>query len=89
MKNQMLSSMLAGAIMLNAWAISIFFLRFWKKTRDPLFKWFAVAFLLLGIERIAITTAVEIHYRLYLLRLAAFLFIIFAIWKKNAKTSRP
>jgi hypothetical protein len=82
----MLKPMLAGAIMLNAWAISLFFLRFWKKTRDRLFVWFAIAFLLLGIERISIVWLPgESHFHVYLLRLAAFLLIIFAIWDKNQR----
>jgi hypothetical protein len=89
MDNQTLTSMLAGAIMLNAWAISVFFLRFWKKSRDPLFMWFAIAFLLLGLERIVVMTSVEVKFQVYLIRLTAFLLIIFGIWNKNAKRSRP
>lgn len=85
----MLKSMLAGAIMLNAWAIALFFVRFWKRTRDRLFGWFAVAFLLMGIERISIAClAGESHFHVYLIRLAAFLLIIFAIWDKNRRGRR-
>ena len=77
---------LAGAIMLNAWAIAVFFLRFWKKTGDRLFGWFAACFTLLGIERISIMSfPEEVHFRVYLIRLAAFLMIIFAILDKNRK----
>jgi hypothetical protein len=80
----MIKAMLSGAIMLNAWAISVFFLRFWKKTHDPLFAWFAVAFILLGIERISIVALPgEAYFHVYLIRLAAFLLIIFAIGQKN------
>ena len=86
----MLKPMLVGAIMLNAWAISLFFLRFWKRTRDRLFGWFAVAFLLMGIERIisAATLPGEAHFHVFLLRLAAFLMIIFAILDKNRRSSK-
>ncbi|HYG34460.1 MAG TPA: DUF5985 family protein, partial [Clostridia bacterium] len=45
---------LSGAIMLNAWAISLFFLRFWRNTGDRLFAFFASAFVLLGVERVSI-----------------------------------
>lgn len=85
----MIKAMLSGAIMLNAWAISLFFLRFWKKTRDRLFAWFAVAFILLGIERVT-TVALpgESHFHVYLIRLAAFLVIIFAILEKNRQRDR-
>lgn len=85
----MIKAMLAGAIMLNAWAISVFFMRFWKKTRDRLFAWFAVAFILLGIERATtIGFAGETHFHVYLIRLVAFLLIIFAIGEKNKKRLR-
>ncbi len=80
----MLQSMLAGAIMLNAWAIALFFLRFWKKTRDPLFGWFALAFLLLGTERVTMAVcSLGTHSLVYLIRLCAFLIIFWAIWDKN------
>ena len=83
----MIKSMLAGAIMLNAWAISVFFLRFWRKTNDRFFGWFAAAFILLGLERISMTiTPSEAHFHVYLIRLAAFLIIIFAILDKNRKS---
>ena len=49
---EMLKSMLAGAIMVSAWAISVFFFRFWRKTGDRLFGLFSASFLLLGLERI-------------------------------------
>jgi ABC-type transport system involved in cytochrome c biogenesis ATPase subunit len=76
--------MLAGAIMLNAWAIALFFLRFWKKTRDPLFGWFALAFLLLGFERVTMATlSAGAHSLVYLTRLCAFLLIFWAICDKN------
>jgi hypothetical protein len=85
----MLKPMLAGAIMLNAWAIAVFFVRFWKKTHDPLFAWFAIAFVLLGAERISMSVfAGEVQFHVYLVRLAAFLLIIFAIWQKNRRSGR-
>jgi hypothetical protein len=83
----MIKSFLAGAILLNAWAISLFFFRFWKKTHDRLFIWFASAFLLLGLERLAITFGTEVRFHFYLIRLAAFLLIILAILEKNKKRS--
>ena len=84
----MLKSMLAGAIMLNAWAISVFFLRFWKKTHDRLFAWFAAAFLLLGAERLSILfPSGESALHFYLIRLVAFMLILFAIWEKNRRPS--
>jgi hypothetical protein len=78
--------LLAGAIMLNAWAIALFFLRFSRKTGDPLFRWFAFAFMLLGIERVSLVWfSLESYWIVYLIRLTGFLLIIFAIWQKNRK----
>jgi hypothetical protein len=85
----MFKAILAGAIMLNAWAISVFFIRFWRRTRDRLFAWFALAFILLGVERILIISlSGEAYFHVYLVRLVAFLLIIFAVWDKNRIKTR-
>jgi hypothetical protein len=79
-----LNAMLAGAIMASAWVICVFFVRFWKKTGDPLFACFAIAFLLLGVERVAIVFLPDDRrFIAYLIRLASFLFIIPGVWKMN------
>jgi len=79
-----LNAMLAGAILVSASVISVFFLRFWKKNRDVLFVFFAIAFLLLGIERVLIVTLLaERQAVAYLTRLCAFVLIIVAICLKN------
>lgn len=88
MNISLVKAMLAGAIMLNAWAIAVFFVRFWRKTHDRLFAWFAVAFILLGIERVTISSVPdETYFPVYFIRLVAFLVIICAIFDKNR--SRP
>jgi len=64
----------------------LFFLRFWSRTRDGLFLSFAVAFWLLAVGQAVLTLTgfpVEERSPLYLLRLAAFSLIIFAILRKN------
>lgn len=86
---EMLKAMLAGAIMVSAWAIFLFFLRFWRKTGDRLFAFFAAAFLLLGVERISISIASsETGSYVYLIRLLAFVLILIAIVDKNRKTQK-
>ena len=37
-----------GASALGCWVIGLFFLRFWRNTRDRLFAFFAAAFWVLG-----------------------------------------
>jgi len=85
----MIIHLLGGAILLGAWAVALFFFRFWRKTRDRLFIYFASAFLLLGVERIILAFLnQESEYKsyVYLIRLAAFLLITFAIIAKNSRT---
>jgi hypothetical protein len=86
MNFSLIKSLMAGATMLAAWTIAFFFWRFWQKTRDRLFVFFALAFLLLGIERLGFGLApgrAESYF--YLFRLCAFLLILYAIIDKNKK----
>lgn len=75
----------------TAFAVAgIFFLRYWKETRDRLFLLFALAFFTLALNRgllAAVAESREDHYGLYLIRLAAFLIILAAIVDKNLRRS--
>lgn len=86
----MLYDFLAGAVALGFGVCALFFLNYWKRTLDELFLAFAVAFLLLGLGQTVLTLAdipTEERGSLYLLRLAAFLLILMAIWRKNRRGS--
>jgi hypothetical protein len=61
---------------------ALYFVRFWRQTRDRLFACFALAFLLLAVQR-ALITMLEPSDTMFVIRLAAFLVILFAIWDKN------
>lgn len=72
--------------MVCSWAISVFFLRFWRKNNERLFGFFAAAFLLLGLERVAVLfLPQEAHTLAYAIRLLGFLLILFAIVDKNRR----
>ena len=76
----------AGAITLGFVLSGVFFLRFWRTTRDGLFAAFAGAFFLLGLSQALLTfldIAEEEKSGVYLIRLAAFLCILLAIASKN------
>ena len=76
----------SGAAALGFLTCSLFFLRFWRRTRDQLFLAFALAFALLGIGHSVISLTevpTEDKSALYLIRLLAFLLILFAIYRKN------
>jgi uncharacterized membrane protein HdeD (DUF308 family) len=79
---------ISGAIMTLCFTAALIFARFWRRTHDRLFVWFALAFCLFGIERIvlAIVRAPETSTpAIYLFRLLGFLLIIGAIVDKNRK----
>ena len=81
---------LAGAVSLGFLVIGLFFLRFWRRSGDGLFLAFALAFWLLGLAQ-ALNALADIPLEerswLFLLRLAAFLVIVFAIWRKNRSSA--
>ena len=80
---------LSGAVVLGLLTSALFFLRFWRRTREGLFLAFAMAFILLGIGQTVLTLAnipTEERGSLYLIRLAAFLLILAAIYRKNRAT---
>ena len=84
----MLETFLSGAVTFGFIAAGLFFLRFWKRTRDGLFIAFALAFWLLGLNQALIgLTDIPVEERswLYLLRLTAFGLIIVSIWRKNRR----
>lgn len=83
---------LSGFIVAGFLAAGLFFLRFWKKTRDGLFAAFAVAFWLLGATQALLafsSVPAEERSWLYLLRLTAFVIILAAIWAKNSRARDP
>lgn len=81
---------LSGAVAMGFAACALFFLRFWKRTREQLFLAFAVAFLLLGAGQTILALAnipTEERGSIYLLRLLAFLLILVAIYRKNRQSA--
>ncbi|MES2980883.1 MAG: DUF5985 family protein [Verrucomicrobiota bacterium] len=84
----MLDSFLSGSICMGFLLVSMFFLRFWKTTRDRLFLFFSGAFALMLVERIlrvALDITTEWLPMVYLLRLAAFVMIAYGILDKNRR----
>jgi hypothetical protein len=76
----------SGATTMGFFAAALFFLRFWRNTGEELFASFALAFALLGIGHVLLAIGgwpEEERSWLYLIRLAAYLLIFFAIVRKN------
>lgn len=77
---------LEGTIMMSYVTAGLFFFRFFRKTRDPLFRYFGIAFVLLGLTRIAfvfVDPAHEARTWIYIVRLFAFALILWALVEKN------
>jgi hypothetical protein len=77
---------LAGLFTMGFAVIGVFFLRFWAKTREPLFAGFALSFWLLAAgQTVTVFRGIghENHGGAYLLRLAAFVLILVSIVGKN------
>ena len=75
-----------GASALACWAVGLFFLRFWRDTRDRFFFLFSLSFFILGVDWLAlaiVNPASESRHYFYLVRLLAFVMIIVAIIDKN------
>ena len=81
------SGMLAAGYLVAA----VYFLKFWKQTGDRLFGFFAAAFGLLVVQRLALTLASDLVATTawyYVVRLLAFGLIVVAIVDKNRSASR-
>lgn len=78
--------LLHGGTAMGCLIAALYFYRFWRETRDRLFVLFAVAFAMLGVNRVALGLAhptVESTPYLYVVRLVAFVLIAYAIVDKN------
>jgi hypothetical protein len=78
---------LTGAISLACFVVALFFLRFWRTTRDPFFVYFSLSFALEALSRgaSAFMQVEDTNAMFYGLRVIAYGLIIVAIWQKNRK----
>ncbi len=70
---------------------AVFFLKFWKESKDRLFGFFSAAFGVLAVDwlvRALVNVQHESQHYLYLIRLLAFLLIIAGIADKNRSRKR-
>jgi hypothetical protein len=83
--NLMINEFLTGAAAMACVVAGLFFLRFWRRTRDRLFLIFSVAFWILGLNWTALgfIEQDEVKTVLYMVRLLAFVLILLAILDKN------
>ena len=82
----MIEAFLVGVIATASVTAGVFFLKFWRDTRDSLFLAFAVSFIIEGLNRVTtlfLSRPNEGSPGIYLVRLLAYLLILAAIVRKN------
>src|ERR1051325_9622920 len=80
--------MLLGAISMASVVIGLFFLRFWRDTRDRFFLFFSLSFRLEGLNRIELGLSgnpSEDRPIIYVIRFLSFVLIILGIADKNMR----
>lgn len=85
-----MNQFVSGAIMMACWVAGLFFLRFWRETRDRFFAGFALSFWLLALERVILVMLDPIDETrtfVYMIRSLAFAVIVLAVVDKNRASS--
>ena len=84
--NEFLSGMTAGLCLVAG----LFFLRFWRKTGDRFFGFFAASFWMMALQRLMMMLMRDNEHVLvvYLIRLLSFVLILVAIADKNRAEPR-
>jgi hypothetical protein len=91
MNRPLLMGFVSGALGAGYLVAAVFFVRFWRSSRDRLFLAFAAAFALMATAQVLLLVADGSHEwdgHVYLPRLAAFVIIILAILAKNLSPRR-
>lgn len=82
-----MSEFLAGGAFVASLGVALYFLRFYRRTGDRLFAVFALAFLVFALNRALLQiVSDETATWVYLVRLAAFVAILYAIVDKNTRS---
>jgi hypothetical protein len=80
---------LLGAAAMAFWVVGLYFMGFWRRTRDGLFLAFAAAFWLLALSRVAQALVGDVNETsaapITLVRLSANLLILIGIVAKNQR----
>lgn len=83
-----MNEMMIGAISACCIVIGLFFLRFWRSTHDIFFLFFALSFILEGLNRVSLVVLSNLHETspsYYAVRVISYSFIIIAILMKNKR----
>lgn len=84
----MSNDFVSGVIVTLSFGVAAFQWRFWSRTKDRIFLFFAVAFALMAANRTALSFVAdesESRTYLYVIRLIAFVLILIGIFDKNRR----
>lgn len=87
-----INQLLWGALAMAGWVAGLFFLRFWRVSRDRLFLFMGIAFWVLALNWLGLALVhwvAETRHYVFVLRLLAFVLIIVGIVAKNRRGRAP
>lgn len=87
----MIIDFLSGALMTSFLVATAYFVRFWRRTSDRLFLYFAIAFVLLALNQVALFAMGaedELRGYVYVLRVSGFILILVGILGKNVRPAQ-
>lgn len=84
-----MNDFLRGALAMASFAIGLFFLRYWRATRDRLFTFFSAAFWLLGLNWTIAALSPSLSQHAHAVRFLAFILIALAVLDKNRRKTAP
>lgn len=89
MSPEVLNQFLRGALVMGCFVAGLFFLRFYRQSRDRIFVFFVAAFWLLAAHWIGLAVvnpAAETRHYLFVVRLLAFVALLVGILDKNRRS---
>ena len=84
-----MSQLLHGAVVMASLTVGLFFLRYWRATKDRLFLLFCVAFWLLALNWTLVALPGPLSEHAYIVRFLAFVVIASAVLDKNRRQKAP
>lgn len=89
-----MNELITGAVAMASFVIALFFLRFWRDSRDRFFLYFALSFLVQSGHRLYLALPMAtgthddnpLHYSI---RLLAYALILWAVLEKNWPRRKP
>lgn len=84
-----MNQFLWGALATSGWIAGLFFLKFWRVSRDRLFLFFFLAFWMLALNWLGLAmmpSISETRHQVFILRLFAFVLIIVGVVDKNRRS---